>query len=104
MRLQSSGAAVAGAGAGGAAGGAQELALELRPVRSPPLPWPARLTGAGDIGAVTPAMSAIPVTRMHRRMATAAMRRPTPTAGMGRPTPTAGMGPRTTEPPTCAPA
>src|SRR6188508_3100978 len=102
MRPKYTGAAAAGVAAGGAAGGAQELALELRPVRSPPLPWPVRLTGAADIGAVTPAMAAIPVTLMHRRMATAAMRRPTPTAAMDRPTPTAGMGPRTTDPPTCA--
>ena len=45
-----------GVAAGAAEGGAQELALELRPVRSRRLPWPARLTGAAaDTGAVIPA-------------------------------------------------
>ena len=49
-----------GWGGGGAAGGVQELALELRPVRSRLLPWPARLTGAADTGAVIPAMAYAP--------------------------------------------
>ena len=49
--------------------GVQELALELRPVRSRRLPWPARLTGAADTGAVIPAMLMRRLMTMRRHMA-----------------------------------
>ena len=69
-----------GGGWRAAEGGVQELALELRPVRSRRLPWPARLTGAADTGAVIPAMLMRRHMAMRRHMPM--RRRPTPTDGL----------------------